>query len=300
MKKLIFKVSDPKEGSIIDLIKEVNNISCRIQLDIDNGFVTVENINDSMLDNVIELINNYYTLLGVEIDNSVESDVVVPSVETATEVSPQTKIVSEPEVTIKTLGHHSKEDVIIKKVEFENKYIEQIVNRLLRTVYWAIFKMNLPEKEIGESIWTAISEISMRYTVKDNIAFSVGDVVTCNYGMHLAGEINGTYVPAIVCNISSTGMAYLVPITKVQENLTSHSYLTFVVPDDITYYNKEYLGGTALLDKGKYVRPERYREVIGKTSSGFFTKVLNQLASTFDFTDNNVEIEVASDFQKDR
>ena len=291
MKKMIFKVSYPKEGSVIALIKDVNKISCRLQLDIENGFVTVENVNDSMIDNVIELIDKYYTLLGVEIDNSVESDVIVPTVEAATEVSAQDEIVLEPEATVKTLGPQTEEDLIIEKVEFENEYVKQLVNKFLRTAYWAMFKMDIPEREIGEFVWTSINEISMRYNKKDNIAFSVGDVVDCNYGAHLAGEINGGHVSAIVCNISATGMAYLVPITKVQENLTSRSFLTFTVPDDITYDTRDYVGGTVLLDKGKYVRPERFHEVIGKTSPEFFAKVLNQLASTFDFTDTNVEIE---------
>ena len=291
MKKMIFKVSYPKEGSVIALIKDVNKISCRLQLDIENGFVTVENVNDSMIDNVIELIDKYYTLLGVEIDNSVESDVIVPTVEAATEASAQDEIVLEPEATVKTLGPQTEEDLIIEKVEFENEYVKQLVNKFLRTAYWAMFKMDIPEREIGEFVWTSINEISMRYNKKDNIAFSVGDVVDCNYGAHLAGEINGGHVSAIVCNISATGMAYLVPITKVQENLTSRSFLTFTVPDDITYDTRDYVGGTVLLDKGKYVRPERFHEVIGKTSPEFFAKVLNQLASTFDFTDTNVEIE---------
>lgn len=295
MKRLTFKVSTPKEGSVIALIKEVNKISCRLQLDIENGFVTVENINDSLIDTVIELIDNYYTLLGVDIDNSVESNITVPAVEEATGVSSQTEATSEPESTVKTLEPQSEDDLIIKKVEFENEYVEQLVNKFLRTAYWAMFKMNIPEKEIGYFILNSISEISMRYNMKDTIPFSIGDVVDCNYGVHLAGEINGGHVSAIVCNISYTGMAYLVPITKEQKKLASHSYLTFTVPNDITYDTRNYVDGTALLDKGKYVRPERFYEVIGKTSPEFFAKVLYQLATTFDFTDAIAETKIKPD-----
>lgn len=294
MKKLTFKVSAPKEGSIIALIKEVNKFACRIQLDVENGLVTVENVSDTMIDTVIELIDNYYTLLGVDIDNSVESDAVEPIVETAAQSFAEPETIPEPEVAKKTIGPQSEDDLIIEKVEYKNEYVEQLLNKLIKTAYWAMYKKNVSEREIGDFIWTSINEISMRYNGKDSIEFSVGDVIDCNYGTHLSGEINGIHVSAIVCNISSTGMAYLVPITKTQENLNSHSYLTITTPDDIIYDTRDYVGGTALLDKGKYVRPERFHEVIGKTSTAFFTKVLNQLAITFDFTDTNSDFEPAS------
>lgn len=292
MKKLTFKVSNPKEGSIINLIKDVDKIDCRIQIDFENGFVTAENLNDSLIDTVIELIDDYYTLLGVDINNNVESNAAVPAVAENTEMIAQTESVSEPESTDKIFEPQSEDDLIIEKVEFENEYVEELINKFLRTAYWAMFKMNISERDIGDFIWTSINEISMRYNKKESIPFSIGDIVDCNYGTHLAGEINGGHVAAIVCNISDTGMVYLVPITKTQENLTSHSYLIFNVPNDITYDTRDYVGGTVLLDKGKYVRPERFHEVIGKTSPEFFAKVLHQLATTFDFTNKNAEIEI--------
>ncbi len=282
MKKLTFKVSNPKEGSTIALVKEVNKIACRLQIDIENGFVTAENIDDTMIDTVIELVDNYYTLLGVDIDNSLETNTTVSIAEETMDVLVQAENDSKPKATA------SEDDLIIKKVEFENEYVEQIINKFLRTAYWAMFKKNVPEKEIGDFIYTSMSEISMRYNNKDSIPFSVGDVVDCNYGTHLAGEINGNHVAAIVCKISDTGMVYLVPITKIQQNPTSHSYLTFTVPNDIIYDTRDYVGGTALLDKGKYVSSERFNEVIGKTSPEFLAKVLHQLATTFDFTDANL------------
>ena len=79
-------------------------------------------------------------------------------------------------------------------------------------------------------------------------------------------------------------MAYLVPITKMQTEITSESYLIFNPPEDVIYEKDYYKGGTALLDKAKYVRTQRINEVIGRTTPEFFKKVLYGLASTFDFT----------------
>lgn len=298
MKKLTFKISNKKEGNIIALIKEINKISCRIQLDIENGFVTVENVNDNMIDTVIELINNNYILLGVDIDNNVDNDVNVPAVKETTAVSTKTESTLVQKPTVNTLEPQSEDDLIIKKVEFENKHVEQLINKFLRTVYWAMFKMKASEKDIGKYIYTSIGEISMRYDDKPIIPFSIGDVVDCNYGEHLIGEINGGHVSAIVCNIINERMVYLIPITKETENIVSPSYLTVKVPDDITYNEKCYMGGTALLDKSKYVRTERLNEVIGKTSSEFFAKVLYKLATTFDFTNTNL-MEKQQEIEKD-
>ena len=298
MKKIIFKVSSPKENSIVSLIKEVNKISCRINLNLEKGIVTVENVNDDMIDNVIELIDNYHTILGVDIDNTFEekAEEQKSSVVSDNVVANVTETL--PEAQPKVLEPQSEDDLIIKKVEFENEYVQGLINKFLKTAYWAMFKMNVPEKEIGNFIYTSIDEISMRYNPKEPIKFCIGDVVDCNYGTHLNGEINGYHVSAIVCNISTTGMVYLIPITKMQTDIISYSYLIFNTPEDVVYENDYYKGGTALMDKAKFVRPERIHAVIGKTTPDFFKKLIYKLASTFDFTsifDENTEKEVLAE-----
>lgn len=299
MKKITFKVSTQKEGSVVSLIKEVNKIFCRIYLDIENGYVTVENVNDTMIDAVIELVDNYYTILGVDIDNTFEettenlvAPVVVESTadtiddtveETVEEVAKETaEAVAEKQPTV--LGPQSEDDLIIKKVEFENEYVENHINNFLKTAYWALYNRYATEKEIGEYILTCMSEISMRYSSKHSIEFSIGDIVDVNYGSHLPGEIMGGHVHAIVCNVLNEDMAYVVPITKASTDISSFSYLFMNAPQDVIYNNEYYKGGTVLVDKGKYVRVERFNSVIGRTKPEFFEELLYQLAVTFDFT----------------
>jgi len=293
MKKIIFKVNLPsqKENLVISLLKEINKISCQIYLDLENGYVTVENINDNMIDSVIELVNNYYTILGVDIDNTFETTtdqqfapVVVDSSpsSTADTVNEFTEVTTSKHPTI--LAPQSEDDLIIKKVEFENKNVENRINSFLKTAYWAIYNKQATEKEISEHILTCMSEISMRYSSKPVIKFSIGDIIDTNYGSHLPGEIMGGHVHAIVCNILNDDMAYVVPITKVRNDISSPSYLLMDTPQDAIYNNECSKGGTVIIDKGKYIRIERFNSVIGKTKPEFFEKLLHQLASTFDFT----------------
>ena len=300
MKRITFKINSPKEGSVISLIKEVNKISCRIYLDLENGYVTVKNVSDTMIDAVIELVDNYYTILGVDIDNNFEENTekqVAPVIEDSTtditddtvdetvveEVAEETAdVVVQKQPPI--LEPQSEDDLIIKKFEFENEYVENRINTFLKTAYWALYNRRATEKDIGEYILTCMSEISMRYSSKPIIEFSIGDIVDVNYGSHLPGEIVGGHVHAIVCNVLNEDMAYVVPITKVRADISSLSYLFMDAPQDATYNNEYYKGGTVLVDKGKYVRVERFNAVIGRTNPEFFEKLLYQLVSAFDFT----------------
>lgn len=300
MKKITFKVSSQKEGSVVSLIKEVNKISCRIYLDLENGYVTVENVSDTMIDAVIELVDHYYTILGIDIDNTFEENTekqVAPVIEDSTtdttndtvdetvveEVAEETAdVVVQKQPTV--LEPLSEDDLIIKKVEFENELVENRINSFLKTAYWAMYNRRATEKDISEYILTCMSEISMRFSSKPIIEFSIGDIVDVNYGSHLPGEIMGGHVHAIVCNVLNEDMAYVVPITKVRADISSLSYLFMDAPQDATYNNEYYKGGTVLVDKGKYVRVERFNAVIGRTNPEFFEKLLYQLASAFDFT----------------
>ena len=64
MKKIIFKVNTKKESSLTSLLKDLNRISCRINIDLENNLVTVENVNDAMIDSVVDLIDNLNGLNG--------------------------------------------------------------------------------------------------------------------------------------------------------------------------------------------------------------------------------------------
>lgn len=261
MKKMTFNVNFKREINVALLIKEINDIECRIQIDLENGIVVAEDIDDTIIDSVIELVDKYYIISNVNIDNSLEKFTLINNT-------------------------HDEDDLIIPKVKFKNEYIENLINKFLKTVYWAMYKKNIAEKEIGDFIWTSINEISMRYNQKGIIQFSIGDIVDCNYGTHLMGEINGSHVPAIVCNITSNGnMAYLVPITRAREYITSNAYLALNIPEDAIYTSNYYTSGTVLIEKGRYLRAERFHEVVGKTKPQFFSKLLNQLVKVFNFTD---------------
>lgn len=312
MKMLKFEVSSQKTDSVASLskvaslIKEVNNLSCRIRLDFANNLVVVENVNESMIDTIFELVNSYYTIFSIDIDNVFEETSVSknPAVPVETVYSEETAITVEDSrseensvpAALEPVIEHSptvlepqtEDDLIIKKVEFENEYVEDIINKLVRTAYWAMYKKNVSESHISSYIFSTIFEISTNITGKETIDFAIGDIVDCNYGSHLIGETNGKHVHAIVCHVSDNNMVYLVPITSVYRATSSNAYLNINKSTDIIFANDFFKGGFAVLDKAKYLRAERVNSVVGKTTPDFFKQLLEQLASTFDFTNQLV------------
>ena len=73
MKKLFFKVSQIKDDSLLPLLKEINKISCKICINLNKGMVDVENVEENMLETVIGLVNDYFSISSIDIDNTGET-----------------------------------------------------------------------------------------------------------------------------------------------------------------------------------------------------------------------------------
>lgn len=258
MKKMKFNVIE-KKVDIVSLIKEINDISCRISINFESKLVTVKDVNDDVIDAVIGIIDKYYVITNVDIDN----------------------IVTEPAYNLKPI-EETKTTPVSPIVEFKEH--PDLLEKLTKTLNWALCSMNVKEQYIANYIYGLINEISMTYSPNpNNVDFNIGDVVDCSFGYHMPGEINGLHTHCIVCNVYKE-MAFVVPITKhTGDYVISDSFVKFTPSIDITYNKFSSLGGTVLLDKGRYVRTKRINNVIGKTSAGFLKKILNMIPETFNF-----------------
>ena len=121
--------------------------------------------------------------------------------------------------------------------------------------------------------------------IRDRV--SIGDVVDCNYGSHLKGEITGGHVHSIVCDIDNDGMVYVLPITKATLEGDETRFLPFSANLDVEYTDTRYTGGTVLLKMGRYVHHQRFGEVVGHVLPEFFGKVLTALSTTVNFSSNS-------------
>ena len=168
-------------------------------------------------------------------------------------------------------------------VKFSDKDIENLLNeKLIKTIVWAM-SHGMSSEEVQKYIWTMITEISYSNSNSSELRVknvSVGDVVQVNFGKHPIGEMSDSRGYAIVCNISTDGSLFLVPIDKESSNIDSNSF-NILENSDVT----------VLLEMSKYVNPRRLDKVLGKVEPEFLKELLNQIAITFDFNSNAEEID---------
>ena len=268
MKKLVFKVAKKKEDSLLPLLKEINKISCKICFELNKGIVAVENVDENMLDTVIGLINSYYTIISVDIDNTNEFATKTNDTEKPTTSEPEL-----PEDFVRKVG---------------NEYIDNKISALCKSVYWSLSKCNATEKELGDYIQTCISKISMRYSKNSIIEFEIGDVVEVDFDYALPGELYKKHMHAIVVSLFNEEQADVIPITKNKTD--SRDCICFEAPEDVIYYNDYFTGGSAIADRTIRLRTVRFISVVGKTKKEFFKKLIEELPKAYDFRKEYIDL----------
>lgn len=258
MMKLIVNVCNLDKIKMADIIKKVKSFNCRIQIDLEIGQIIIEELKEEETQEIFKFINKYFSVLNIRIKNSVE----------------------EYQIEENSIANNNDDTILYK-----NKYIEEKLKSLIKSLDWAMYKKNVDEKELGRIILSASTLISMKYHGFGMINFSVGDIVDCCYGTNLTGEISGGHTHAIVCDINSNGMPYLIPISKENDKskITSKEYIIFKAPNNAKYEDEKYTGGTIIIDKGKYLAPERIISVVGRVNEELLIHVLKKIPKIFTF-----------------
>ena len=252
MDTVIFKIEKWKSESIANLLKEINEISCRLYIDFEKGVITAKDVNNDVIDTIIGVIDKHFIIESISVDNTTNQE--------KSELNENDRV-----------------------VKFFDKDIENLLNeKFIKTIVWAM-SHGMSSEEIQKYIWTMITEISYSNSNSSELRVknvSVGDVVQVNFGKHPIGEMSDSRGYAIVCNISTDGSLFLVPIDKESSNIDSNSF-NILENSDVT----------VLLEMSKYVNPRRLDKVLGKVEPEFLKELLNQIAITFDFNSNAEEID---------
>ena len=250
MDTVIFKIEKWKSESIASLLKEINEISCRLHIDFEKGVITAKDVNNDVIDTIIGVIDKHFIIESISVDNTTNQE--------KSELNENDRV-----------------------VKFSDKDIENLLNeKLIKTIVWAM-SHGMSSEEVQKYIWTMITEISYSNSSSSELRVknvSVGDVVQVNFGKHPIGEMSDSRGYAIVCNISTDGSLFLVPIDKESSNIDSNSF-NILENSDVT----------VLLEMSKYVNPRRLDKVLGKVEPEFLKELLNQIAITFDFNSNAEE-----------
>ena len=240
-----------KEGaSMSGLIKQMCLLNCRIKVDSLNGKIIVADIAYDNVGSVVDAIDEAFDIANIDI-------------------SPKPII--------------NEDSIEFEKLEFNDEEVREQANRLLKKSFWAMYISKAKSRDICQYLMSAGKEIAMKYNPKEPVNVSVGNIVDCNFGSHLKGEISGGHIHSIVCDIDDDELVYVVPITKYSFENDETKYLRFLAGRDVEYMDSRFTGGTVLLKMGRYVNRQRFNEVVGQVLPEFFGKVLTGLSNTANF-----------------
>ena len=260
---LTLKVVKKDNANFSTLLKQMCQLQCRIRVDMKQGEINIFNMDDNSVEGIIDAISEVFDFEAINIvPNSVESSEVVTSTFSSSLVSNTT--------------------------ETSNSVIEMRLNDLTNQIRQIMNNSKVSPRIICQYIETTMSELKMRFESREKVSFKVGDIVACNYGTHLLQEVSGVNIHSLVCSIDDTGMAFVLPITKKLKQRDDSKYIPVWGNEHINYFSSVYTGGTLLINRGKYVNPSRFTEVVGTAKPNFMDEVLKLLPAVTTFSAGNI------------
>lgn len=248
---------------------EVSNYDYSIEDDGNNIYFFILNIVNY---NEVELLNNKLHELNFEV-----LEIIVDNVKNK----------------VKSLNSEDENNItngdLNSDIFFNSKIVMKQLSKLVKTADFNMRRYLVSPKKISDHIVTLTSEIYMEYNDKNNVTYKVRDIVECNFGVHLSGELSGGRVPCVIIKINNKKRPYIVPITKKTSYINGKGYLKFKNKQDLEYEHNEslYKEGTLLLELGQYINPKRVNKVLGYVYEDFFIKIKKELARVYEFEENN-------------
>lgn len=324
MMNLTLKISPKENINMSQLLIQMCSLKCRITVDLEENNISIIEMQNSEIETVIDSIAENFDISGIDIvpvckNTDTDKQDIVETVSTEQDnsnvkegvtgeilekkddesVTTEQKMDSEKmsaEISEEASSKMSEKavnesDIEVPKILFHNPEVEEQANKLMNMIARIVEKYDVPAFEICKFLKSTGFEIAMKYNPKETVEISVGDIVICNYGTHIEGEISGGYVHAIVCDIDEDNMFYAVPITKQTLEEDVLRYLPVKANEDICYFDSRYTGGTALLRKAKYMHIQRVQSVVGTAHMSLMNKLWNILPQSFSFSKTELPVE---------
>ena len=249
----------PKENvDIVSFFSEVKSFRCRINCDVENGEISAFDIFDKTAERLINLIYKFFEIKGIDY------------------------------IPCENGVNH--EDSSIEEITlFENKEIKRQLKSFVNNLDFVMKCFNMNADDVCKFIISLSFEMKRAYNFKDYVKFSLGDVVDCNFGHHVKGELSGGHMFAVILDADNNGMIYVVPICKLVKEKDDKKYLTVNGGDkDITFFSRniKYTDSTALIWKACAIHRWRINGVIGRASDEFLEKLIKAIPNAHDFSSN--------------
>ena len=173
---------------------------------------------------------------------------------------------------------------ISKMLSYKSYINEKACAQLLETFHTLVSEYYIPSNILFKLISLMRQELELKYFAQNASNVSVGDIVSCNFGIGLPEEFTGSRIFALVCDKDSIGQIFVLPIVKNSRNIPTNLTLKLTAGINVTFDNDRYASGIVLLNRGVYINPRRITEIVGKISNDALIQILYDLPNVYDFT----------------
>ena len=203
MKNLTFKVSLPKNLSISSLLKELNNISCHISVDIKGNVVSVKNTDEQFLDVIVDLVEKYFQIEVIYINNIFEENKNEQKLEdifepTAAETVKESSIHQE-DIFIENLINK-----LLKNLTISNDNLS--LKMLLRFYQQLLMKLKILQDFTMKELY--IFQLATLYFVIIVLAFSV-DLMVLFLHLFVTALLKAWYICCLLLNLHQNQLLFL-------------------------------------------------------------------------------------------
>ena len=252
---ILFKVSPNNNFSITLLLKACSKVNAKVvvhDLQKAQHFITAEPQSQEDTDELLSLIESFYTINSIEIDTT------------------------EP---------YNKEESRYL-FNFEDEKLNQQFTILADAVAECINNGIAPNGYILSAIQGIHSKLKITTPIMD---FEIADIVDCNYGTNMPYETSGGHIWNLVV-AKQEHQAFVIPMFKNtvdSQSQNNDAICSIPIDETMVAFNsiKTDLSATFLaLSAGRWISTYRITKVIGKVSDDCLKKAITNLPKAFDFT----------------
>ena len=286
-RKLRF-IIEPNSVTPLEFLRFMNQTPIKLDFDSEQGIVVAEITaeNTSEINQLICELSKICTIKMYTSTSDTSTDIPI---------EPSAKINTSKDATVNDNNSENSSERLFTSFSFLNDDTISAIDKLRKTIFWAVKKQNVDEAEISNQfIWPLIKEMSLLYSKDNNRDCDIGDIVTY---FNNANPVDSTHIgkTGIICN-KIDNMIYLLPISIISKEFPN-SNTPVLSKGDISFNDSslETKPYRIFFTYGRYLSARRVSEIIGKVSDTFMEKVFDELQKTFDFrkkiqTTNNTAV----------
>jgi hypothetical protein len=244
--------------SVTSLLKACQNVKAKVvvhNMQKAQHYITAETSAQEDTDEIISLIESFYTINSIEIDTT---------------------------------------ELKVREENYAFNFEDEKLNQQFTILADAVTECLNNGIAANGYILSAIQNIHSKLQLTPIIDYEIGDIVDANFGTNMPYETSGGHIWNLVI-AKKNHLAFVVPMFKNNSEMQNSIDDTMQISENqVSFYNiKSDLSATVLaLGAGRWISSNRISKVIGKASADYLQKVITTLPKSFDFTSKEERLSI--------